>query len=97
MPFPQRDSNPYLTPHGLVSECPPALGLGSFIIQTVHILQHESSDTGSLPMEDFFKHNTNYFQITLPEWKIFKNVILPVVFLFSEQQPGERVDQGEEY
>jgi hypothetical protein len=31
------------------------------IIQTVHILQHESADTGSLPMEDFFKHNLNYF------------------------------------
>jgi hypothetical protein len=40
--------------------------LGTIIIQTVHILQHESADTGSLPMEDFFKHNPNYFQITLP-------------------------------
>jgi hypothetical protein len=58
------------------------------------------------------KHNPNYFQITLPgsivplhlrtngekfEWKISKNIVLPVIFLFSQQQPGERVDQGEEY
>ncbi len=28
--------------------------LGTIIIQTVHILQHDSVDTGSLPMEDFF-------------------------------------------
>jgi hypothetical protein len=40
--------------------------LGTIFIWTVHILQHESADTGSLPMEDFFKHNPNYFQITLP-------------------------------
>jgi hypothetical protein len=40
--------------------------LGTIIILTVHILQHESVDTGSLPMEDFFKRNPNYFQITLP-------------------------------
>ncbi len=40
--------------------------LGTIIIQTVHILQHESADTGSLPMEDFFKHNPTYFQLTLP-------------------------------
>jgi hypothetical protein len=31
------------------------------------------------------------------EWKICKNIVLPVIFLFSEQQPCERVDQGEEY
>jgi hypothetical protein len=39
--------------------------LGTIIIQTVQILQHERADTGSLPMEDFFKHNPNLFQITL--------------------------------
>jgi hypothetical protein len=27
------------------------------IILTVHILQHDSADTGSLPMEDFVNHN----------------------------------------
>ncbi len=41
--------------------------LGTIIIQTVHILQHDSADTGSLPLEDFFKHNPNYFEITLPD------------------------------
>jgi hypothetical protein len=40
--------------------------LGTIIIQTVHILQHDSADTGSLPMENFFKYNPNYFQITQP-------------------------------
>jgi hypothetical protein len=29
--------------------------LGTIIIQTVRILQHDSAHTGSLPMEDFFK------------------------------------------
>ncbi len=38
--------------------------LGTIFIQTVLILQHESMDTDSLPMEDFLKHNPNYFQIT---------------------------------
>ncbi len=33
--------------------------LGTIIIQTVHILQHESVYTGSLPMEEFSKHNPN--------------------------------------
>jgi hypothetical protein len=37
--------------------------IGTIIVQTVHI---SSSMKGSLPMEDFFKHNPNYFQITLP-------------------------------
>ncbi len=37
--------------------------LGTIIIQTVHILQLDSADTGSLPVEDFVKHNPNYFQI----------------------------------
>jgi hypothetical protein len=32
----------------------------------VRILQHDSADTGSLPKEDFFEHNPNYFQITSP-------------------------------
>ncbi len=32
--------------------------LGTIIIQTsVHILQHDSADTGSVPMKDFLKHN----------------------------------------
>jgi hypothetical protein len=31
--------------------------LGTIIIQPVHILQHDSADTGSLPLEDFVKHN----------------------------------------
>jgi hypothetical protein len=39
---------------------------GTVIILTVHILQLDSADTGSLPMEDFFKHIPNYFQITQP-------------------------------
>ncbi len=29
--------------------------LGTIFIQTVHIRQHDSVDTGSLPMEDFLK------------------------------------------
>ncbi len=37
---------------------------GTIIIQTVHILH--SADTGSMPMEDFFKDIPNYFQITQP-------------------------------
>jgi hypothetical protein len=36
--------------------------LGTIIIQTVHILQHGSADTGSLPKRDFCKVNSNYFQ-----------------------------------
>ena len=37
--------------------------LGTIIIQTVHILQHNSADTGSLPVEDIVKHNPSYFLI----------------------------------
>jgi hypothetical protein len=33
---------------------------------SAHILQHDSADKGSQPMEYFFKHNPNYFQITQP-------------------------------
>ncbi len=40
--------------------------LGNIIIQTVHILQHDSADTDSLPVEDFKKHNPSYFQIIQP-------------------------------
>jgi hypothetical protein len=40
--------------------------LGNIIIQTVHILQHDNADTGSLPVEDFVKHNPSYFQIIQP-------------------------------
>jgi hypothetical protein len=35
---------------------------GTIIIQTVHILKHDSADTGSLPMGDFGMHNPVYFQ-----------------------------------
>jgi hypothetical protein len=38
----------------------------TIIIQTVHILQVDSADTGSRPLDHFFKHNPNYFQITQP-------------------------------
>jgi hypothetical protein len=40
--------------------------LGTIIIQTVHILQHDSADTGSLPVENFVKHNPSYFQRIQP-------------------------------
>ncbi len=40
--------------------------LETIITQTVHIPKHESADTNSLPMGDFFKHNPNYILITLP-------------------------------
>ncbi len=40
--------------------------LGTIIIQIVHILQLDSADTGSLPIEDIFKHNPNHLQITKP-------------------------------
>jgi hypothetical protein len=36
--------------------------LGTIIIQIVHILQHDSADTGSLPKRDFCMVNSNYFQ-----------------------------------
>ncbi len=40
--------------------------LGTIIILTVRGLPYDNADTGSLPMEDFFEHNPNYFQITQP-------------------------------
>ncbi len=40
--------------------------LGTIIIQTVHILQHDNANTGSLPVEDFVKHSPSYFQIIHP-------------------------------
>ncbi len=40
--------------------------LGIIIIQTVHILQHDNADTGSLPVEDCVKHSPTYFQIIQP-------------------------------
>jgi hypothetical protein len=40
--------------------------LGTIIIQTVHILQHDNADTGSLQVEDFVKHSLTYFQIIQP-------------------------------
>jgi hypothetical protein len=40
--------------------------LGTIIIQTVHILQHDSAVTGSLPKGDILHGNPTYFQITLP-------------------------------
>ncbi len=38
----------------------------TIIIQNLQILQHDSADTGSLPMEYFLKNNSSYFQITQP-------------------------------
>ncbi len=40
--------------------------LGTIIIQTVHILQHDNADRGSLLVEDFVKHSPTYFQIIQP-------------------------------
>jgi hypothetical protein len=40
--------------------------LDTIIIQTVHILQHDNADTGSLPVEDFVKQGPTYFQIIQP-------------------------------
>ncbi len=40
--------------------------LGTIIIQTVHILQHDRAVTGSLPEGDILHGNPTYFQITLP-------------------------------
>ncbi len=34
--------------------------LGTFIIQTVHILQHDNADIGSLPEVDFVKHSPSF-------------------------------------
>jgi hypothetical protein len=34
--------------------------LGTVIIQSVHILQHDSAETGSLPVGDFGIHNPIY-------------------------------------
>ena len=36
--------------------------LGTIIIQTVHILQQESADTGTLPKRNLSMANSNYFQ-----------------------------------
>ena len=36
--------------------------LGTIIIQTVHILQHDSADTGTLPKRNLSMANSNYFQ-----------------------------------
>jgi hypothetical protein len=44
--------------NGPVSECPPAK-VRHFIIQTVHILQHYSAVTGSLPEGDIMHGNPN--------------------------------------
>jgi hypothetical protein len=38
--------------------------LGTIIIQTVHILQHDSAVTGSLPDREFLHGQTMYFQLT---------------------------------
>ncbi len=51
--------------NGPVSECCQSK-LGTIIILTVRILPYDSADTGSLPMEDFFEHNPNNFQLTQP-------------------------------
>ena len=38
--------------------------LGTIIIQTVRILQHESAVTDSLPEEEFVHGHSNHFQMT---------------------------------
>ncbi len=38
--------------------------LGTIIIQTVRILQHDSAVTGSLPNGDFLQGQPKYFQLT---------------------------------
>jgi hypothetical protein len=38
--------------------------LGTIIIQTVHILQHETAVTDSLPEEEFVHGHSNHFQMT---------------------------------
>ncbi len=38
------------------------LKLGTIIILSVHILQNDSVDTGSLPVDDFVKHSPSYFR-----------------------------------
>jgi hypothetical protein len=40
--------------------------LGTIIIQTVHILQHDIADAGSLSVEDLATHNPSYVQIIQP-------------------------------
>ena len=40
--------------------------LGNINIQIIHILQHNSAVTGSLPEGDILHGNPTYFQITLP-------------------------------
>jgi hypothetical protein len=40
--------------------------LGTIIIQTVRILQHESAVTDSLPEEEFVHGHYNHFQMTKP-------------------------------
>jgi hypothetical protein len=36
-----------------------------------------TADKDSLPMEGFFKHNPNYFQLTQPGDSTFSSVLLP--------------------
>jgi hypothetical protein len=38
--------------------------LGTIFIQTVHILQHETAVTDSLPEEEFVHGHSNHFQMT---------------------------------
>ncbi len=40
--------------------------LGTIIIQTVHILQHDNAVTGKLPEGDILRGNPTYLQITFP-------------------------------
>jgi hypothetical protein len=42
------------------------LKLGTIIIQTVHILQHDRVDTGSLPERELSMANSNYFPAVVP-------------------------------
>ncbi len=40
--------------------------LGTSITQPVHILQHDSAGTGSLPIKDFVKNNPSFSKIIQP-------------------------------
>jgi hypothetical protein len=51
--------------NGPVSECPRTRKLGTIIIQTLHILQHDSADTGSLPNGEFLHGQPNVLPINL--------------------------------
>ncbi len=51
--------------------------LGTIIIQTVHILQHDSAVTGSLPDGDFLHGQPNIFPINLA-WQSYHYTPVPI-------------------